>query len=112
MTNKEVIDKFKDYVDCTDTSYAMLHYVNENEVFDIGNDDFRAKIPVFKLQERWVYVDNIKLGYKKDNGMPTAYALAIEARFSQNIKIKKIKTKNLQKLTIGFKTLLKDRKMI
>lgn len=107
MTNKEAIDKFKDYVDCADTSYAMLHYVNENEVFDIRNDDFRAKIPVFKLQERWVYVDNIKLGYKKDNGMPTAYALAIEARFSQNIKIKKDKDKKPTKINNRIQNFIK-----
>lgn len=29
-SNKEMINKFKDYADCADASYAMLHYVFEN----------------------------------------------------------------------------------
>lgn len=86
----------------------MLHYIDKNEVFDPRDDEFRAKIPAFELQGRWIYADGIKLGYeiKKENinksvlaeqlfndkkikpGQPTAYALAIEARFSQNIEIK------------------------
>ncbi|RDU60919.1 diadenosine tetraphosphate hydrolase [Helicobacter didelphidarum] len=31
MTNRELIQKFKDYADCADASYAMLHYVYENK---------------------------------------------------------------------------------
>ena len=75
MTNKEMINKFKDYADCADASYAILHYVDENEIFNIRDDEFRAKVPTLELQGRWVYADNIKLGYKKDDGMPTQDSL-------------------------------------
>ncbi|WP_281271194.1 hypothetical protein [Helicobacter didelphidarum] len=27
LTNREMIQKFRDYADCADASYAMLHYV-------------------------------------------------------------------------------------
>lgn len=109
MNPKDFIEQLKDYADIADASYAMLHYVEENEVFDIDDDKFRANNTAFELQGRWVYADGIKLGYKikeehinKSNlakqlfndkkiklEQPTAYALTIEARFSQNIKIKK-----------------------
>ena len=29
-TNKEMINKFKDYAECADAAYAKLHYVFEN----------------------------------------------------------------------------------
>lgn len=107
MTPKDFIEQLKDYADVADASYAILHYIDENEVFDPRDDEFRAKIPAFELQGRWVYADGIKLGYEikeehinksnlvkqllNDNkiklGQPTAYALAIEARFSQNMEI-------------------------
>ena len=29
-SNKEMINKFKDYAGCADASYAKLHYVYEN----------------------------------------------------------------------------------
>ena len=108
MNPKDFIEQLKDYADVADASYAMLHCIDENEVFDPRDDEFRAKIPAFELQGRWVYADGIKLGHeiKEENinksvlakqlfndkkiklGQPTAYALAIEARFSQDIKIK------------------------
>ena len=108
MNPKDFIEQLKDYADVADASYAMLHYIDNNEVFDPRDDEFRAKIPAFELQGRWIYADGIKLGYeiKKENinksvlakqlfndekiklEQPTAYALAIEARFSQNIEIK------------------------
>lgn len=31
-TNREMINKFKDYADIADSSYAMLDYVFENKV--------------------------------------------------------------------------------
>ena len=31
ISNKDLISKFKDYADIVDASYAMLHWVNENE---------------------------------------------------------------------------------
>ena len=59
-----MINKFKDYADVADASYAMLHYIDENEVFDPRDDEFRAKIPAFKPIARWIYADGIKLGYE------------------------------------------------
>lgn len=105
MNPKDFIEQLKDYADIADASYAMLHYIDENEVFDPRDDEFRAKIPAFELQGRWVYADGIHLGYeitkentqddkiqelikknKRELRQPTAYALAIEARFSQNME--------------------------
>ena len=107
MNPKDFIEQLKDYADIADASYAMLHYIDKNEVFDPRDDEFRAKIPAFKPKERWIYADGIKLGYeitkentqddkiqelikknKRELRQPTAYALAIEARFSQDIEIK------------------------
>ena len=31
ISNKDLISKFKDYADIADASYAMLHWINENE---------------------------------------------------------------------------------
>ena len=31
ISTKDLISKFKDYADIADASYAMLHWVNENE---------------------------------------------------------------------------------
>ncbi|BAM12616.1 methyltransferase small [Helicobacter cinaedi PAGU611] len=119
MTPKDFIEQLKDYADVADASYAMLHYIDNNEVFDPRDDEFRAKIPAFKPIERWIYADGIKLGYEiqdkhlKDERIknfieknqrelrqPTAYALAIEARFSQNIEIKTPKYNNPSKLEL------------
>lgn len=118
MTPKDFIEQLKDYADVADASYAMLHYIDNNEVFDPRDDEFRAKIPAFKPIERWIYADGIKLGYeiKEENinksvlakrlfndkkiklEQPTAYALAIEARFSQDIEIKTPKYDNPSEL--------------
>ena len=118
MNPKDFIEQLKDYADVADASYAMLHCIDENEVFDPRDDEFRAKIPAFELQGRWVYADGIKLGHeiKEENinksvlakqlfndkkiklGQPTAYALAIEARFSQDIEIKKDENKKPKKI--------------
>ena len=119
MTPKDFIEQAKDYADIADASYAMLHYVDENEVFDPRDDEFRAKIPAFKPPARWIYADGIKLGYEitKENTQddkiqelikknqrelrqPTAYALAIEARFSKNMTINMPKYDNLSKLEL------------
>lgn len=103
MTPKDFIEELKDYADIADASYAMLHYIDENEVLDANLDTMKANNPNpnIKPPARWIYADGIKLGYEvetlteiaeKNNrqvGQPTAYALAIEARFSQNIKILK-----------------------
>lgn len=75
-TNKEMINKFKDMADCADAAYAKLDYVYKYEKDEIYDGWFNIK--------RWQFGDNIRLGYEKDNGYPTAYALSIEARFSQD----------------------------
>ena len=102
MTPKDFIEQLKDYADIADASYAMLHYIDENEEIDYHLDKLKSENPNDKVRPpaRWIYADNIKLGYKKDNGQPTAYALAIEARFSQNIEIKTPKYDNLSKLEL------------
>ena len=96
ISNKDLISKFKDYADIADASYAMLHWVNENED-DGWFDKFKDEPPA-----RWKFKDNIKFGDKlqfdikdkdgnvlRKEGEPTAYALAIEARFNQDMVIEK-----------------------
>ena len=61
MINKEQVIKLKDYADIADASYAMLHYVNKNEVFDIKDDECSAKITAFTPKEKWSYEDNINI---------------------------------------------------
>lgn len=113
ISTKEQIIKFKDYADIADASYAFLHYVFENE--KNGLDDLYSKVGKenapekivnsYKKQEIekpvWRYADDVKKGdtidelseKAKNNGKkfgdPTAYALAIEARFNQDMVITK-----------------------
>ena len=114
ISTKEQILKFKDYADIADASYAFLHYVFENE--KNGLDDLYSRVGKDKAPEKivnsykkqeiekpvWRYKDNIRIGDvlaedirdKNDNiikeaGDPTAYALAIEARFNQDMVITK-----------------------
>ena len=117
ISTKEQIIKFKDYADIADASYAMLHWVSENE--KNGLDDLYSKrgkenvpeniVNSYKKQEVekpvWRYADDITLGDKIDEsnetdrsqannrkiGDPTAYALTIEARFNQDMVIKRPK---------------------
>ena len=96
ISTKDLISKFKDYADIADASYAMLHWVNENEE-DGWFDKFKDEPPA-----RWKFADNITKGYEKEIKseygaikQPTAYALAIEARFNQDMFIfKKISSYN------------------
>ena len=94
ISNKDLISKFKDYADIADASYAMLHWINENED-DGWFDKFKDEPPA-----RWKFKDNIKSGdtlqfdikdkdgnVLRKEGEPTAYALAIEARFNQDMFI-------------------------
>ena len=116
ISAKEQIIKFKDYADIADASYAFLHNVFENE--KNGLDDLNDKlgkdnvpegiVNSYKKQEVekpvWRYKDNIRKGdilndsiQDKDGnivrkaGDPTAYALTIEARFNQDMVIKRPK---------------------
>ena len=114
ISTKEQILKFKDYADIADASYAMLHWVSENE--KNGLDDLYSRVGKDKAPENivnsykkqeiekpvWRYKDNIRKGdilndniQDKDGnivrkaGDPTAYALTIEARFNQDMVITK-----------------------
>ena len=117
ISTKEQIIKFKDYADIVDASYAFLHNVFENE--KNGLDDLYSKVGKENVPEKivnsykekeiekpiWRYADGIKKGDEitEDNqtkqskinnrnlGDPTAYALAIEARFNQDMVITKPK---------------------
>jgi len=113
-SSKELINCFKDYIDIADASYALLHNIFENERngLDDLNDKFgKGKVPEnivnsYRKEEKnkpvWRYKDNIKKGdildgdiQDKDGntikkaGDPTAYALAIEARFMAEKIVKK-----------------------
>ena len=97
ISTKDLISKFKDYADIADASYAMLNWVNENEE-DGWFDKFKDEPPA-----RWKFADSITKGYEKETNetttdeygneiskkvkQPTAYALAIEARFNQDMFI-------------------------
>lgn len=112
-SSKELINCFKDYIDIADASYALLHNVFENERngLDNLNDKFgKGKVPEnivnsYRKEEKnnpvWRYADGIikgdtieELSEKARNngrkfGDPTAYALAIEARFMAEKIVKK-----------------------
>lgn len=77
-TNKEMINKFKDYAECADAAYAKLDYVDG--FVDIG-----------KWYEKKVeYGDKQKLGDKlKETESNSTYARCIEARFMQDIILEK-----------------------
>ena len=115
ISTKEQIIKFKDYADTADASYAMLHWVSENE--KNGLDDLYSRVGKDKAPENivnsykeqeikkpvWRYADSIKKGDEitednqtkqskinnRNSGEPTAYALSIEARFNQDMVITK-----------------------
>lgn len=83
IDNKEIIKRIKDYADCADASYAMLHYI-----FESVDSIFPSKI--------WKDNDNIKLGdmiQRELNGklkeVNTAYARCIEARFMKDVVLEK-----------------------
>ena len=122
LTPKDFIEQAKDYADIADASYAMLHYIKENEEIDYFLDELKSQNPNDKVRPpaRWIYADGIKLGYeiKEENinksvlakqlfndkkiklEQPTAYALAIEARFSKNMTINMPKYNNPSKLEL------------
>ena len=114
ISTKEQIIKFKDYADIADASYAMLHWVSENEkngLDDLYNKVGKENVPEgivnsYKKQEIekpvWRYADGVVKGdvlksdqkdendnIIKEAGSPTAYALTIEARFNQDMVITK-----------------------
>ena len=95
LTNKEMVDKLRVYADIADVSYAFFEYIDENEIWGIS-DKFYNNVILKQPNPRWDYADHINLGYEKiisENGVsksvPTAYALCVEARFMQDLTIKK-----------------------
>ena len=113
-SSKELINCFKDYIDIADASYAMLHNIFENEEGEL--DRLSKKHGLENLPENtinsckkeeidnpvWRYADGITRGdvlksdQKDENnntiknaGDPTAYAIAIEARFMAEKFVKK-----------------------
>ena len=74
ISTKDLISKFKDYADISDASYAMLHWVNENED-DGWFDKFKDEPPA-----RWKFADKITKGHEitEDN----------QTRLSKKIKEK------------------------
>ena len=94
LTNKEMVNKIKDYADIADVSYAFFEYIDENEIWSFSDKFYNEKI-LKTPKPRWDYADGINLGYEKtinENGIsklaPTAYALCVEARFMQDLVIK------------------------
>lgn len=78
-SNKEMINKFKDYADIADASYAMLDFVNG-----------------FIKHSAWYEKDKIEWGDKqllgdriKGTNKNSTYARCIEARFMQDIILEK-----------------------
>ena len=49
ISNKDLISKFKDYADIADASYAILHWINENED-DGWFDKFKERKPIITFK--------------------------------------------------------------
>ena len=97
LSNKDMVNKIKDYADIADVAYAFFEYIDENEIWSFA-DKFHNERILKKPNPRWDYADHINLGYEKtinENGIsklaPTSYALCVEARFMQDLTIKKPK---------------------
>ena len=100
LTNEEMVNKIKDYADIADVSYAFFEYIDENEIWSFSDKFYNEKI-LKKPNPRWDYADYTYYGHTlekisqkaKENGrqigQPTAYALCVEARFMQDLTIKK-----------------------
>ena len=103
LTNKEMVNKIKDYADIADVSYAFFEYIDENEIWSFS-DKFHNERILKKPNPRWDYADNVNYGHTlefdikdesgntiKAAGTPTSYALCVEARFMQDLTIQKPK---------------------
>ena len=102
LTNKEMVNKIKDYADIADVAYAFFEYIDENEIWSFSDKFYNEKI-LKTPKPRWDYADGINWKSEitkenetilsKDNkreiGQPTAYALCVEARFMQDLTIEK-----------------------
>ena len=104
LTNKDMVNKIKDYADIADVSYAFFEYIDENEIWSFSDKFYNEKI-LKTPNPRWDYADNVNFLYEKEiksiktdeqgnvttevKKIPTAYALCVEARFMQDLTIKK-----------------------
>jgi len=107
LTNKEMVNKIKDYADIADVAYAFFEYIDENEIWSFSDKFYNEKI-LKTPNPRWDYADNVNFLYEKEiksiktdeqgnvttevKKIPTAYALCVEARFMQDLMIKKPKS--------------------
>ena len=104
LTNKDMVNKIKDYADIADVAYAFFEYIDENEIWSFSDKFYNEKI-LKTPNPRWDYADNVNYGHTlefdikdengntiKSAGSPTAYALCVEARFMQDLTIKKPKS--------------------
>ena len=103
LTNKEMVDKLRVYADIADVAYAFFEYIDENEIWSFS-DKFHNERILKTPNPRWDYADYTYYGHTlekisqkaKENGrqigQPTAYALCVEARFMQDLTIKKPKS--------------------
>ena len=64
----DLVQKFLDYANCADASYALLEYVEKDKLINKDKND---------------YGDGLKFG-DKFNGENSTYARAIEARFNKD----------------------------
>ncbi|MCE3047820.1 hypothetical protein LW138_07025, partial [Helicobacter sp. faydin-H17] len=53
----------KDYANVADASYALLHYIEENEEFKVRDDEWEVQHRK-EPPARWIYADGIKRGYE------------------------------------------------
>ena len=100
LTNKDMVNKIKDYADIADVAYAFFEYIDENEIWSFSDKFYNERI-LKKPNPRWDYADGINWkseitkenetvlskNNKREIGQPTAYALCVEARFMQDLKI-------------------------
>ena len=100
LTNKDMVNKIKGYADIADVAYAFFEYIDENEIWSFSDKFYNERI-LKKPNPRWDYADGINWkseitkenetvlskNNKREIGQPTAYALCVEARFMQDLKI-------------------------
>ncbi|MDU2009980.1 MAG: Mbeg1-like protein, partial [Campylobacter concisus] len=103
LTNKEMVDKIRVYADIADVTYVFFEYIDENEIWSFSDKFYNERI-LKTPNPRWDYADYTYYGHTlekisqkaKENGrqigQPTAYALCVEARFMQDLTIKKPKS--------------------
>ena len=103
LTNKDMVNKIKDYADIADVAYAFFEHIDKNEIWSFS-DKFHNERILKTPNPRWDYADNVNFLYEKEiksiktdeqgnvtteiKKMPTAYALCVEARFMQDLTIK------------------------